>query len=59
MLRRTDDTALLQRLQELALERRRFGYRRLGVMLRRDGVVVNHKRVFRVYQAASLQVRNA
>jgi len=57
VLRRTDDAQLLGRLRELALERRRFGYRRLGVMLRREGIVVNHKRVFRVYQEAALQVR--
>jgi len=57
VLRRTDDAALLQRLQELAAERRRFGYRRLDVMLRRDGIVANHKRIYRVYAEAHLQVR--
>jgi len=57
VLRRLDDGPLLERLRELAAERRRFGYRRLGVMLRRDGIVANHKRVFRVYRSANLQVR--
>ena len=57
ILRRTDDSALLARLQELAAERRRFGLRRLGVMLRRDGLVINHKRVYRVYSEANLRVR--
>jgi putative transposase len=57
VLRRTDDAALLQRLQELAAERCRFGYRRLDVMLRRDGIVANHKRIYRVYAEANLQVR--
>ena len=57
VLRRLDDGPLLERLRELAAERRRFGYRRLGVMLRRDGIAANHKRVFRVYQSANLRVR--
>ena len=48
---------LKQRLQELATERRRFGYRRLHVLLRRDGIIANHKRVYRVYAAAHLQIR--
>ncbi|MGZ3554040.1 MAG: IS3 family transposase [Vulcanimicrobiaceae bacterium] len=41
----------------MAAERRRFGYRRLHVMLRREGWVVNIKRVRRVYREANLQVR--
>jgi putative transposase len=57
VLQRTDDAVLLQRLKELAAERRRFGYRRLDIMLRRDGIVANHKRIYRVYSEANLQVR--
>jgi len=52
-----DDAALRDRLEALAAERRRFGYRRLAVMLRREGLRVNRKRVYRVYRAANLQVR--
>ncbi len=52
-----DDGALRARLEELAAERRRFGFRRLAVLLRRDGLVVNIKRVLRVYREAHLQVR--
>lgn len=48
---------LKQRLTELAHEKPRYGYRRLGVLLRREGEVINHKRVFRVYRAAGLCVR--
>ena len=44
-------------LRELALERPRFGYRRLGVMLRRQGWGVNRKRVYRVYREEGLAVR--
>ncbi len=52
------DEDLWQRLRELAGERRRFGYRRLTVLLRREGRVVNHKRVYRLYREAGLAVRS-
>ena len=42
---------------ELAGERRRFGYRRLHILVEREGFVVNHKRVHRLYRAAGLAVR--
>jgi putative transposase len=56
LLRPADDD-LKTRLQALATERRRFSYRRLHVLLRRDGIMANHKRVYRVYAAAHLQIR--
>ncbi len=47
------ETAILQgRVVELAHVRRRFGYRRIHALLRREGVEANHKRVFRLYQEA-------
>ena len=52
-----DDGDLRRRLRRLAAERRRFGYRRLLILLRRDGVVVNHKRLFRLYREERLAVR--
>jgi putative transposase len=55
--RRPDDTDLRQRLRALAHERRRFGYRRLHVLLRREGFNVNHKRLFRIYREERLMVR--
>jgi putative transposase len=55
--RRLDDAALRQRLRALAHERRRFGYRRLHVLLRREGFTVNHKRLFRLYREERLMVR--
>ena len=55
--RRIDDAALRERLRALAQERRRFGYRRLHVLLRRDGFAVNHKRLFRIYREERLMVR--
>ncbi|MFC3725777.1 IS3 family transposase [Neoaquamicrobium sediminum] len=52
-----DDLCLRERLKTLAHERRRFGYRRLHVLLRREGHVVNHKRLFRLYREEKLAVR--
>ena len=54
--RRPEEKVLRQRLRELAAERRRFGYRRLAVLLRREGWAVNWKRVYRVYRQEHLQV---
>ncbi len=54
---RPDEAALRQRLRELAGERKRFGYRRLHVLLGREGVAVNHKRVERLYRDEGLAVR--
>ena len=49
--------ALREQLVKLASERPRFGYRRLGVLLTRQGERVNHKRLFRVYRQAGLSVK--
>jgi putative transposase len=55
--RRGEDEPLRRRLRELAAERPRFGYRRLHALLRREGIVVNHKRVERLYREEGLAVR--
>ncbi|WP_139337038.1 MULTISPECIES: IS3 family transposase [Burkholderiaceae] len=52
-----DNDALKARLVELAHERRRFGYRRLHAMMKREGIQANHKRVHRLYREAGLAVR--
>jgi putative transposase len=52
-----DDRALQERLKELAHRWPRFGYRRLAVLLRREGYAVNHKKIFRLYTAEDLKVR--
>jgi len=50
-------TGLRDRIIDLAGERRRFGYRRLHILLRREGWNVNHKAVHRIYREEGLQVR--
>jgi putative transposase len=55
--RRAADEALRSRMRELAAERRRFGYRRLHVLLRREGLVQNRKRTQRLYREEGLTVR--
>ena len=52
-----ENEQLKARLLELAGERRRFGYRRLYVLVRREGVQANHKRIYRLYSNAGLSVR--
>ena len=55
--RRPADAELRERLRALAHQRRRFGYRRLHIFLQREGFVVNHKRLFRIYREERLMVR--
>ena len=55
--RSRDEAALRARLREVAAQRPRFGYRRLHVMLRREGIIVNHKRIERLYREEGLAVR--
>ena len=54
---RPDDGTLREGLKALAQERRRFGYRCLHMLLRREGYAVNHKRLFRLYREERLMVR--
>src|ERR1017187_1501931 len=57
MLASNDDAVLRARLRELAAVRRRFGYRRLLILLRREGTLVNHKKLRRLCREERLQVR--
>ena len=54
---RAPDTVLRGRLRELANERRRFGYRRLFVLLRREGEPSGINRIYRLYREEGLMVR--
>ena len=51
------DEQLSRRLVELAGERKRFGYRRLHVLLHREGHEINHKKTYRLYREAKLAMR--
>lgn len=55
--KRGPDSDVREQLNRLATERPRFGYRRLTVLLHREGLTINHKRVFRIYQEEGLAVR--
>jgi putative transposase len=52
-----DDEAVIDRMKILASENRRYGYLRLHAMLRREGLVTNRKRTWRLYVEQGLQVR--
>lgn len=55
--RRADDTDLRNAIKRVSRERRRFGYRRIHVMVEREGYRVNHKKLRRIYREEKLQVR--
>ncbi len=54
---RPEDRELRERLRELSGERRRFGYRRLHILLRREGWALNWKKLYRLYREEGLTVR--
>ena len=55
--RRDDDGMLREKLRDLAHQRRRFGYRRLHILLRREGLKINRKKTQRLYREEGLTVR--
>jgi putative transposase len=55
--KRTGDEELRGKLRDLASQRRRFGYRRLALMLKRQGIKLNHKKLYRLYKEEQLSVR--
>lgn len=54
---RTGDAGLTERMKEMAAVKRRYGYRRIHILLGREGWQVNHMRVWRLYSEAGLSVR--
>lgn len=56
--RRPSQAALRKRIREIAETRVRYGYRRIHILLRREGWEVNAKRVYRLYVEEGLQIRN-
>lgn len=52
-----DNPKIRKAMKKIASKRRRFGYRRIGVMLEREGYVMNHKKLYRLYTEENLGVR--
>ena len=46
-------------MKAIASKRRRFGYRRIGVLLERKGMIMNHKKLYRIYTEEELGVQTA
>ena len=55
--RRPECSAVRARIEEIAAVKRRYGYRRIHVLLRREGWAINRKRTYRLYREAGLAVR--
>jgi putative transposase len=51
------DLEIRERMRAIAAARRRFGYRRIGILLEREGVRMNHKKLYRLYREEGLAVR--
>ena len=56
--KRQDPVAVKARIKAIAETRVRYGYRRNTVLLKREGWVVNGKRIYRLYKELGLQLRN-
>ena len=52
-----DNPEVREELKAIASKRRRFGYRRIGVLLERQGMIMNHKKLYRLYTEEKLGVR--
>lgn len=55
--KRASEEDLVQQIKKIAFEKRRFCYRRIHMMLKREGKKINHKKVFRIYQQLGLKVK--
>lgn len=55
-LQKQDESELKEEIREIAYEKRRFGYRRIQMLLMRRGKTANHKRVYRLYRSMGLKV---
>jgi len=52
-----DHAEIREEMREIAATRRRFGYRRVGVMLERKGHIMNHKKLYRLYREEGCRCR--
>jgi len=56
--RKAEQAPLRKRIKEIATVRVRYGYRRIHTLLQREGWLINHKRVYRLYCLEGLQMRH-
>lgn len=54
--RKTEEFLLRGKITAIAHEKRRYGYRRIHILLKRDGIQINHKKLFRIYKELGLKV---
>ncbi|MBL4930195.1 IS3 family transposase [Fuscibacter oryzae] len=52
-----DNSEIREEMRKIAEKRRRFGYRRVGILLERKGMVMNEKKLYRIYREEGLSVR--
>ena len=55
--RLADPAEIRKKMHEIAGNRRRFGYRRIGILLEREGFMMNEKKLYRLYKEEGLSVR--
>ena len=55
-IRRHENIELNEQIKKIAFEKKRYGYRRIHILLKREGVKINHKKVFRLYRILGLKV---
>lgn len=55
--REGDNPEIRKEMKAVAAKRRRFGYRRIGVMLERKSMIMNHKKLYRLYTEEKLGIR--
>jgi putative transposase len=55
--RKPPERSLRDRIKQIAHEKNRFGYRRIQLVLRKEGIMINHKKTFRIYRELNLKVR--
>jgi putative transposase len=54
---KANEGEIRSKIRKIALEKRRFGYRRIHILLKREGIKINHKKVWRLYREENLKVR--
>jgi len=57
-LKEKNEAVIREQIKEIARKKRRYGYRRIHVILKREGLVVNHKKNERIYREESLSLNN-